>query len=55
MSVIDDQDAHPLGVDPQAGAEPETARDAVNRMVDAGLLDGLMSKVDVSLAPSAGH
>jgi putative transposase len=46
MSVVDDQDAHPLGAGPPAGGEPETARDAVNRMVDAGLLDGLMSKVD---------
>jgi putative transposase len=45
MSVVDDQDAHPLGAGPEAGG-PETARDTVNRMVDAGLLDGLMSKVD---------
>ncbi|GAA4536518.1 hypothetical protein GCM10023175_03580 [Pseudonocardia xishanensis] len=46
MSVVDDQDAHPLGAGAQVGGEPETARDAVNRMIDAGLLDGLMSKVD---------
>lgn len=46
MSVVDDQDANPLGAGPRAGGEPETARDAVNRMVEAGLLDGLMSQVD---------
>lgn len=46
MSVVDDQDAHPLGAGREAGAEPGPARDAVNRMIGAGLLDGLMSKVD---------
>ncbi|TQM36299.1 putative transposase [Pseudonocardia cypriaca] len=35
---------HPLGADDDAG--PVTARDAVNSMIEAGLLDQLMSQVD---------
>jgi putative transposase len=44
MTMIGDvQAGHPLGAD---DAVPVTARDAVNRMVEAGLLDRVMSQVD---------
>jgi putative transposase len=46
MTVTDDQQAHPLGADDTVAGEPASARDAVNRMVEAGLLDQLMSQVD---------
>jgi len=36
--------AHPLGVTTSPG--PKTAREAINDMLDAGLLDGLMDRVD---------
>lgn len=46
MTVIDDQPVgHPLGAD-QAGGLPVTARDAVKEMIEAGLLDRVMSQVD---------
>jgi putative transposase len=46
MSVVDDRQVpHPLGVD-RVGLEPVTARDAVNEMIEAGLLDRVMSQVD---------
>ncbi len=40
----DPRAGHPLGADDDAG--PVTARDAVNSMIEAGLLDQLMSQVD---------
>jgi putative transposase len=46
MSVTDDHQVHPLGASGEAGALPETARDTVNRMIEAGLLDEVMSQVD---------
>jgi hypothetical protein len=42
MSVVDDQQ-YPQGEG--VGVEPGTARGTVNRMVEAGLLDQLMSQV----------
>ena len=45
MTVTGDQQtSHPLGV--EDGADPATARDAVHAMVEAGLLDQVMSQVD---------
>jgi putative transposase len=40
MTMTDD---HPLGADPDAGP---TARDAVNAMIEAGVLDQVMAQVD---------
>jgi putative transposase len=41
----DRQMEHPLGAEP-AAQRPGSARDAVNRMIDAGLLDDVMDRVD---------
>ena len=46
MAVTDDQRLeHPLGVDPSA-LPSGSARDAVNEMLEAGLLDEVMDRVD---------
>ncbi len=46
MTVTEDQQsAHPLGV-PTQPMSPGTAREAINEMLDAGLLDGVMDRVD---------
>ena len=46
MTVTEDQQSgHPLGV-PAGPAAPATARAAINEMLDAGLLDGVMDRVD---------
>lgn len=45
MTVIEDPHRHPLGAAP-AGSGPVSARDAVNDMIEAGLLDQLMGQVD---------
>src|SRR4051794_23651132 len=46
MSVTEDRlSGHPLGVD-QAVGQPGPAREAVNDMLEAGLLDELMERVD---------
>ena len=46
MTVTEDQQsAHPLGV-PAQPMSPATAREAINDMLDAGLLDGVMDRVD---------
>lgn len=46
MTVTEDQRRqHPLGVSP-GGWEPGSARDAVNDMLGAGLLDDVMDRVD---------
>jgi putative transposase len=45
MTVTDDQrNGHPLGVEPARGAG--SAREAINQMLDAGLLDDVMERVD---------
>ena len=44
MSVIDEQ--HETGPMGSLSGEPVAARQAINEMIDAGLLDHLMSKVD---------
>src|SRR4051795_10386085 len=41
----DHQPRHPLGAEP-AAQRPGSAREAVNRMIDAGLLDDVMDRVD---------
>jgi putative transposase len=46
MTMTGDQKAHPLGADDSSAVQAPTARDAVYRMVEAGLLDQLMSQVD---------
>jgi putative transposase len=47
MTVTDDRrSGHPLGVDRAGGREPGPARAAVNEMLEAGLLDALMDRVD---------
>ncbi|GJF01722.1 IS256 family transposase [Pseudonocardia sp. D17] len=46
MTMTGDRRANPLGTEGSSAAEPPTARDAVNQMVEAGLLDQLMSQVD---------
>src|SRR5436309_15096948 len=47
MTMIEDRESgHPLGADPAASREPSSARAAVNGMLDAGLLDELMDRVD---------
>ena len=43
MTKSNDQQSGPFGT---PDLEPKSARDAVNEMVDAGLLDDLMAKVD---------
>ena len=46
MTMTDDhQQEYPLGT-PSASGEQGSAREAVNEMLDAGLLDGLMERVD---------
>jgi putative transposase len=46
MTVIEDQQPeHPLGV-PVSPAAPPSARDVIDEMLDAGLLDDLMNRVD---------
>jgi putative transposase len=46
VTVTDDQhDGHPLGAD-DVVARPATARDTVNAMVEAGLLDQVMARAD---------
>src|SRR5918999_1599675 len=46
MTVTEDRSSgHPLGAD-QAAARPSSAREAVNDMLEAGLLDELMNRVD---------
>jgi putative transposase len=46
MTVIEDQQPeHRLGVPPSAGS-PGSAREAINEMLDAGLLDEMMDRVD---------
>jgi putative transposase len=45
MTVTDDQrSGHPLGAEPARGAG--SAREAINQMLDAGLLDDVMDRVD---------
>src|SRR5918992_1703133 len=45
MTVTDDQrNGHPLGAEPARGAG--SAREAINQMLDAGLLDEVMERVD---------
>jgi putative transposase len=45
MTVTDDQrNGHPLGAEPARGAG--SAREAINQMLDAGLLDDVMERVD---------
>jgi putative transposase len=45
MTVTDDQrSGHPLGAEPVRGAG--SAREAINQMLDAGLLDDVMERVD---------
>ena len=45
MTVTEDQQwEHPLGV--ASMAEPPSARQTINEMLDAGLLDGVMDQVD---------
>ena len=45
MTMTDDQRyLHPLGVQP--GSEPGSARAAINEMIEAGLLDGVMKRAD---------
>jgi putative transposase len=51
MTVTEDRQSgrpsgHPLGADAAAAHEPNPARAAVNEMLDAGLLDELMNRVD---------
>ena len=47
MTVTEDRrSAHPLGVDAAAAPPLNPARAAVNEMLDAGLLDELMDRVD---------
>jgi putative transposase len=46
MTVTEDQQReHPLGAQPPA-SQPGAAREAINDMIDAGLLDDLMDRVD---------
>lgn len=46
MTMTEDrQQGHPLGVEPSA-VQSGSAREAVNRMLEAGLLDELMDRVD---------
>jgi putative transposase len=46
MTVTEDRQVrHPLGAD-AGGVGPVTARDAVNSMIEAGLLDEVMARVD---------
>jgi putative transposase len=46
MTVTEDRSSgHPLGAD-QATPRPSSAREAVNDMLEAGLLDELMNRVD---------
>jgi putative transposase len=46
MTVTEDQqNGHPLGVQPPA-RQPGSAREAINEMLDAGLLDDVMDRVD---------
>jgi putative transposase len=56
MIVTDDQQReHPLGV--PSSPEPGEARQAINEMLDAGLLDEVMDRVDrdgLSLMGAAG-
>jgi putative transposase len=45
VTVTDDQrNGHPLGAEPAKGAG--SAREAINQMLDAGLLDDVMARVD---------
>jgi putative transposase len=45
MTVTEDRSSgHPLGL--SASGQPTTAREAVNDMLEAGLLDELMERVD---------
>ncbi len=48
MTVTDDnqQREHPLGV-PKMSEPRVSAREAINEMLDAGLLDEVMDRVDV--------
>src|SRR4051794_29261662 len=43
--IEDHVSGHPLGAD-SAAQRPGSAREAVNRMIDAGLLDDVMDRVD---------
>src|SRR3954451_25328533 len=43
--IEDHASGHPLGAD-SAAQRPGSAREAVNRMIDAGLLDDVMDRVD---------
>jgi putative transposase len=46
LTMIEDHvSGHPLGAD-SAAQRPGSAREAVNRMIDAGLLDDVMDRVD---------
>ena len=46
MTVTEDQQlGHPLGMSAQS-TPPATAREAINEMLEAGLLDGVMDRVD---------
>jgi putative transposase len=46
VTVTEDQQlGHPLGV-PAQPVSPATAREAINEMLEAGLLDGVMDRVD---------
>jgi len=46
VSVTEDQQlGHPVGV-PAQPVSPATAREAINEMLEAGLLDGVMDRVD---------
>jgi putative transposase len=48
MTVTDDdqQREHPLGVPASPGPASASAREVINEMLDAGLLDGVMDRVD---------